>query len=396
MQFYAQGFDFQSLTRVISGAGCLERLPDCIRQVSGTRVLIVSDPGIVAAGHVARAQTLLDKAGIAHWLYDAVRENPDTDDVNHCVALAREAKIDVLVGLGGGSSLDTAKGCNFIYTNGGEMRDYWGHGKATQPMLPLIAVPTTAGTGSECQSYALISDAVTHQKMACGDAKNAARVALLDPELTLTQPRQVTIDTALDAIVHAVECAVTTRRTPISLLYAREAFKLLNSNFLRVLAAPEDLEARAAMQLGAAFSGMAIENSMLGAAHGMANPLTAMFNVVHGRAVGVMLPHVVRFNAEDPVAASLYYALCLHAGLIEPAATAQQAAYLLQGRLAELLLHSEMPCSIAAWGVTSESIEALAEMATKQWTAQFNPRPVEKSQFAALYQQALASTAMAP
>lgn len=393
MQFYAKGFDFNPLTHVISGVGCLERLPECVRAVGGSRVLLVSDAGIVAAGHVARAQKLLDDAGITHWLFDNVHENPTTEDVERCVAVARSAEIDVLVGLGGGSSLDTAKGCNFIYTNGGEMKDYWGHGKASKPMLPLIAVPTTAGTGSECQSYALISDAQTHQKMACGDAKNAARFALLDPELTLTQPRQVTIDTALDALVHAVECAVTTRRTPMSLLYAREAFRLLNQHFEQVLATPEDLEARAAMQLGAAYAGMAIENSMLGAAHGMANPLTAKFDVVHGRAVGVMLPHVVQFNAQDEIAAQLYLELAIHAGLVGPTASPEQAATRLAERLQAILRVAEMPLSIGEWGITLEAIDDLAEMATKQWTAQFNPRPVHKADFVLLYQQALAQTA---
>src|SRR5207244_13592387 len=126
-------------------------------------------------------------------------------DVEACLEVAHSAGIDAIVGLGGGSSIDTAKGCNFLLTNGGRMQDYWGVGKATRPMLPLIAVPTTAGTGSECQSYALIADEETHQKMACGDPKASARVALLDPTLTVSQPRSVTACTGMDALVHAVE-----------------------------------------------------------------------------------------------------------------------------------------------------------------------------------------------
>src|SRR5262249_59132799 len=131
--------------------------------------------------------------------------------VDKCVEVARAAGADTIVGLGGGSSMDTAKGSNFILTNGGQIKDYWGIGKAKLPMLPLIAIPTTGGTGSECQSFALITDEQTHQKMACGDPKAAARVAILDPALTVSQPTRVTACSGIDAVAHAVETAVTSK-----------------------------------------------------------------------------------------------------------------------------------------------------------------------------------------
>ena len=143
-----------------------------------------------------------------------MHENPSTDDIAAGVEVARQFQPDLLVGLGGGSSMDCAKGINFLYTNGGQMKDYWGVGKAQQPMLPMIAVPTTAGTGSEAQSFALISDAQTHVKMACGDKKAACRVAILDPRLTLTQPPRVTALTGIDALAHALETLVTNKWTP--------------------------------------------------------------------------------------------------------------------------------------------------------------------------------------
>src|SRR5207247_5413533 len=146
------------------------------------------------------------------------------------------------------------------------MQDYWGVGKASRPMLPLIAIPTTAGTGSECQSFALIADEHTHQKMACGDPKAAARVAILDPALTVSQPPRVTACTGIDAIAHAVETAVTKKRNPLSLMYSHEAFKLTLGSFERVLSHPLDLEPRGRMLLGSALAGTAIEHSMLGAA----------------------------------------------------------------------------------------------------------------------------------
>src|SRR5690606_15767745 len=153
-------------------------------------------------------------------LFDRADENPTTRTIDHCLEIARPAGVDLIVGLGGGSAMDTAKGCNFILTNGGKIQDYWGAGKATRPMLPFIAIPTTAGTGSECQSYALIADEQTHAKMACGDPKAAPKVAILDPLLTLSQPRRVTACTGIDAITHAVESAVTRKRNALSLIYA--------------------------------------------------------------------------------------------------------------------------------------------------------------------------------
>src|SRR6187402_2507086 len=290
-------FDFQPRTRIVFGPDKIESLGELASEIGGRRALLVSDPGVITAGHANRGIASLVKAGIETHLFGAVHENPNTDDVDAGVKLARRHDIQLLVGLGGGSAMDCAKGINFILTNGGEVKDYWGVGKALKPMLPMIAVPTTAGTGSETQSFALISDAKTHVKMACGDKKASCRIAVLDPELTVSQPPRVTALTGIDAVSHALETFVTSRRNPVSLAFSRESWRLLAGNFARVLENPEDLAARGSMLLGASFAGLAIENSMLGAAHALANPLTAAFDVPHGQAVGVMLPHVIRFNA---------------------------------------------------------------------------------------------------
>jgi alcohol dehydrogenase len=309
--------------------------------------------------------------------------------VEECLALARQAGVDFIVGLGGGSSMDTAKGTNFLLTNGGRMQDYWGVGKASRPMLPLIAIPTTAGTGSECQSAALIADEVTHQKMACLDHKAAARVAILDPVLTLSQPPAVTAHTGVDAIAHAVETMVTRKRTPLSQMYSREAFRLCANAFPEVLASPRNLEARGNMLLGAAFAGMAIENSMLGAAHSAANPLTARFNVVHGEAVGLMLPSVVEFNAGDPVLRELYHELVIAAGWSFPGDDSRASARFLIQRLKELMTQAGLVHSLADLGIHGDQVSALAEEAARQWTAQFNPVPAGAPEFTALFQQVL-------
>ncbi|MFN0079793.1 MAG: iron-containing alcohol dehydrogenase [Prosthecobacter sp.] len=367
-------FDHQPRTRLIYGNGTLARVGELARDLGGTRALVVSDPGILKAGYVVKAVGFLVGAGLQARVFGEVRENPSTEDVDRCVAVARDFKADLIIGLGGGSSMDTAKGCNFILTNGGRMHDYWGVGKATKPMLPLIAIPTTSGTGSECQSFALISDAETHVKMACGDSKAAAKVAILDPELTLSQPQRVTVCTGIDALSHALETAVTNKRNAFSSLYSREAFRLCHSGFSRVLRDPQDIEARGLMLLGAACAGTAIENSMLGAAHSCANPLTAKFNVVHGEAVGVMLPHVIRFNSQLPEIAAVY------------------ESYFdgdLADRVSELLWEARMPRQISEYGVKEEHLRDLAEMAAKQWTAQFNPRVPSVEDFVELYRAAL-------
>lgn len=367
-------FDHQPRTRIVFGNGVLSRIGELAGGLGCRRVIVVTDGGIAKAGHAGRAVKALNDVGLEAVLFDQVHENPSTVDVDNCVSVAREFNADLIVGLGGGSSMDTAKGCNFILTNGGRMHDYWGIGKATKPMLPMIAVPTTAGTGSECQSFALISDAETHAKMACGDPKAAPAIALLDPELTVSMPHSVTVLTGIDAIAHAVETSVTKKRNAISIMYSREAFRLLIEGFERVLRNSKDVEARGFMLLGAALAGTAIENSMLGAAHSCANPLTANFHIVHGHAVGMMLPHVIRFNSAL-VDAALEYRDLFDGDLA--------------ARITTLLGEAGLPTALRDCGVTSEVIPQLAAEAATQWTAQFNPREVSVQDFAELYEAAI-------
>lgn len=382
-------FDSAPRTRLVFGRGVLGRLGELARELGSTRALLVTDPGLAAAGHAGRAIKSLEGAGVQVFLYAEVRENPSVSDVGRCLELARPAGIELIVGLGGGSAMDTAKGVNFILTNGGEIRDYWGVGKARLPMLPLIAIPTTAGTGSECQSAALIADDLTHQKMACLDPKAAARIALLDPELTVTQPARVTAVTGVDALAHAAETAVTTRRNAMSSMFSRESFHRLTRAFPRVLATPGDLAARGEMSLGSAFAGLAIENSMLGAAHSAANPLTAHFGVVHGAAVGLMLPHVIRFNASDPGARLAYAELASAAEIACVSDGLDAAVAALVARLEALLNLAGIPRSLGAAGVEPGHISSLADEASRQWTAGFNPVWAGADEFRDLFAAAL-------
>ena len=381
-------FDHQPRTRIVFGVDSVERVGELAGELALRKVLLVTDPGIVKAGHAERVAQTLSNAGLAVSVFADVEENPTTRCVAECVEAARKAGVEGFIALGGGSAMDTAKGCNFILTNGGRMQDYWGVAKATKPMLPLIAIPTTAGTGSECQSFALIADEKTHEKMACGDPRAAAKIAILDPGLTLSQPRRVTACTGIDAIAHVVETAVTTKRTAYSLMCAHEGFKLTVPNLPRVFANPNDLEARGRMQLGAAFAGMAIENSMLGAAHAAANPLTAHYGIIHGQAVGMMLPHVVRFNGKDLDALKAYAELASAPEIACVSDGHEAALNALVSWLERLLDIAEMPRSLAQCGVERSMIPTMADEAAKQWTATFNPRAIAARDFVKLYEAA--------
>lgn len=367
-------FDFQPRTRVVFGAGTIARLGELARDLDFKQTLLVADRGLVSSGHVDEALAPLRAAGVEAVGFHDFEANPDSTMLEAGRHFAASLKIDSIIGLGGGSSLDCAKGINFLLTNGGQIEDYAGYGKASQALLPMIGIPTTSGTGSEAQSYALISDAQSHIKMACGDPKAAFRIALLDPLLTLSQPARITATAGYDAIAHAIETYVTKSRTPYSAMFSREAWQLLEKNYERVLLQPEDIEARAAMQLGAYFAGVAIENSMLGATHACANPLTARYGTAHGEAIAMLLPSVVRWNGS--VAADRYsdlLSLCSRDN-----GKAGDPAEQLARRLEELAAAGGLGTKLSANGISANDLGALASQAAQQWTGSFNPRPFDQ------------------
>lgn len=368
-----------SAVPLLFGPGALDQLPHHATTL-GTRILLVSDPGLVRAGHVDHAAYLLHAAGLTLAVFTDVAPNPTTVCVEKGLAIAQAFQPDLLVALGGGSAIDSAKAINFLYTSGGRMQDYWGVNKATKPMLPMIDIPTTTGTGSEAQCAALITDPATHQKMACLDKKVLARLAILDPLLAATQPRSVAAATGIDALAHAVETAACIKRTDTSRALSQAAWQLLSTSFEAALILPHAATvnrqaAIANMLLGAHFAGCAIENAMLGAAHAAANPLTALFGTPHGHAVGLMLPHVVRFNSQH---ANPYRDLDPN-----PAHLAQT--------LDEFLRLAKLPRTLRELSSpppAKSQLPALAALAEKQWTAQFNPIPLTRPHFLALYESA--------
>jgi alcohol dehydrogenase len=377
-------FEFEPRTRIVFGRGAIQRTGQLAKPLHFERTLLVADPGLVKAGHVATLTKALEADGITVLPYHAFGENPDSAMFEAGCRFAEPLRVDSIIALGGGSSVDCAKGINFILTNGGSIGYYRGYGKARTPLLPMIGIPTTAGTGSEAQSYAVISDATTHVKMACGDPSAAMRVAILDPELTLTAPAHVTAMAGFDAIAHAVETAVTMRRTPLSDTFSHRAWHLLSEAFDRVLLNPADIEARSAMQIGAHFAGLAIEQSMLGAAHACANPLTARYNLSHGLALAILLPHVVRWNAN---AARERYAALL--GSPRRRARDEDAPETLARRLEDLARAGKLAMTLSDSGIEESAIPELAAEAAAQWTGTFNPRPFDAEGATEIYRAAL-------
>jgi alcohol dehydrogenase len=371
-------FDFHARTRVVFGPGTFARLGMLARDLGFARTLLVADTGVLQAGYVAAAMRSLEAAGVDTVPFHDFGQNPDSAMVEAGRAFAAPLTIDSIIGLGGGSSLDCAKGINFLLTNGGAMVDYRGYGKASTPLLPMIGVPTTAGAGSEAQSYAVISEAATHTKMACGDPSAAMKIALLDPELTATAPRRVTAMAGYDAIAHAVETWVSTRRTPFSDTFSERAWSLLSGAFERVLERPDDMEARSSMLVGSHFAGIAIEQSMLGAAHACSNPLTARYDLAHGLALSLLLPHVVRWNA--PIVSDRYASL-LRSRSMEPA---EQLAMILE----RIAAAGGLGGKLRDHGVTVEALPELSDLAAQQWTGAFNPRPFDAEGAMQIYRAA--------
>ncbi|MEM9828315.1 MAG: iron-containing alcohol dehydrogenase [Planctomycetota bacterium] len=393
-------FDFYPRTRLVFGPGTVHSVGEHASQLGLRRLLLVCDPGIMATPHPQTVIESLKAAGITVETFSDFGQNPSTVMVDRGVAAAAAYQPDGLIGLGGGSSMDCCKGINFVFSCGGTMSDYKGIGKATSDLLPLIAIPTTAGTGSEVQSFAIISDPETHVKMACGDKRAAPKVSILDPELTLSQPPQVTRLTAIDAVSHALETYVSKRRNEISKTFSRQAFGLLGSAIETVFIQPDDLAARSAMLLGASLSGLAIENSMLGAAHATANPLTARHDVVHGQAVGLMLPAVIRLNATRfpdayaellrEIEPSTTSAGASDANASSPAASSPLAADRLAWHVSRWVELAGLKTKLVDLGIAEASIDDMVPEALEQWTGTFNPVALDADVVRKLYQESFA------
>lgn len=337
------------------------------------RVALVTDAGLVAAGHAGRTARLAGGV-VATW--DQCETDPTAEAVHRCAdALRRAGPLDALLAVGGGSVIDTAKAANLLLAHEGRsILDFRGH-TAARSAAQLVAVVTTAGTGTEGQCSALISDPRDHAKVACLAPGLAVDVAILDPVLTLTQPARVTAACGLDALTHALETSVTTARTPTSDALSRRAFTTAWRALPAILARPDDLAARGAMLTAAHDAGAAIAHSMLGAAHATGNAWTARHGVTHGFAVARMLPAVMAYNSELAEVRAIYASLADEVGL--------SGAPELIAAVARLV-DATSPALPA-----SPDLDRLVAAAELQWTGRFNPRPVDAAVLRSLFAQAV-------
>jgi alcohol dehydrogenase class IV len=283
-------------TAIEFGAGLIANLADYVKALSGTKVLIVADPGVVQAGVVERLQHPLHAAGIPYALFSDIEADPDIESVERGTALAKSEGCDIVVGVGGGSSLDIAKAVGLMLTNPGHIRDYVGINRVPQRGAPVIAVPTTAGTGSEVTIWSVMTDKKQKLKLSVGSPFNCPTLALCDPELTLSLPPHITAATGMDALTHALESYVNKATHPISEGLSVQAMKMIAKSLRLAVVQGENVQARYEMLLASLIAAMAFNSTRLGLAHALALPLGAHFKIPHGTVNAILLPEVMQFN----------------------------------------------------------------------------------------------------
>ncbi len=287
---------FFSPNKILFGIGSSKEIGKETKALGGTKALIITDPGVVNSGLIDPLRSNLEEAGLKVFLFDRVEPEPTADIVDEGVQYIKETGTDIVIGVGGGSSLDVAKGVSLFASNHGNMLDYCGFDLVPQRGLPKILVPTTAGTGSEVTRVFVVTDQKDNMKKVIYSNYVIADIAIVDPMLTLSMPGKVTADTGMDALVHAIETYVSMNATPFSDLLASQAIRLIAKHLPMAFAKSENLEARYHMSLASLLSGLAFASGGLGAVHALAYPLGTEYHLSHGRTNAVMLPHVMEFN----------------------------------------------------------------------------------------------------
>jgi alcohol dehydrogenase class IV len=289
-------FRYELPTAIEFGRGYVNKLSEHVTKLGGTKVLIVGDPGVLHAGIVQRLEAPLVSAGIPYTTFTEVGMEATIESVDNGTALAKERGCDLVVGVGGGSALDTAKAIGLMLKNPGNIRDYIGIDLVPGPGAPVIAIPTTAGTGSELTRFSVLSDKTAQAKLSVGSMFNCPALALCDPELTITLPPHLTASTGMDALTHALESYVNKATQPISEALSIQAMTLIAKSLRLAVVQGENIEARHDMLLASSIAAMAFNTTRLGLAHALAMPLGAYFKIPHGVVNAILLPEVMKFN----------------------------------------------------------------------------------------------------
>ncbi|WP_294147841.1 iron-containing alcohol dehydrogenase [uncultured Selenomonas sp.] len=378
-------FTFSVPQDVIVGSGSAEKFGEAAKKLGGTHALIISGPHLTKMGHVKHCADLLAAAGIASDAFTETEGNPSTETVAKAAEMYKSCGADFLVAFGGGSPMDVAKAVAVVAKFGGKITDYEGAGTVPGEPVPLIALPTTAGTGSEVTAAAVITDHSRNYKLTVFDAKLIPKAAILDPDFLTTAPAGIAAACGIDAMVHAIEAYISRAASPFSDAMAEKALELIGKNLRRYVANRTDLEAASGMLTGSLFAGIAFSWARLGDVHAMSHPVSAYFDVPHGVANAILLPTVMEFNAlaDDGKYENIYDYIALNPSseYFEP----QDLVELLK----ELNESLGIPACLADVGVKADHFDAMADDAMKSGNIAVNPRTTTKKDILALYQKAL-------
>ena len=374
-------------TEVVSGVGCFEELGKKTRAYGQRALLVCGRSAIRKSGVLDRALSLLADARVMASVYDAVISEPSLDMVKGGVSLARTRRCQAIIGIGGGSAIDAAKAIAGIASLAGSVEEYH-KGRALEgPGLPLIAVPTTAGTGAEVTKNAVLIDVKNRDKHSIRDDSWMARVALVDPSLTVSMPPQITASTGSDALSHAIESFVSIGSMPVTDALAAEAIRLLGKSLLRSYEDGDDLEARSDTLYASLMAGMALASGGLGGVHGMAHPLGCHHHIPHGTICGLLLPYVMEYNSD--YATEKYARVATLMGADTSKMTAQQAADEALRIVWGLLEKMDIPQRLSPLGVSEKEFDLIIERSLPSGSLKRNPRPLGAEDVRAILYQAL-------
>lgn len=367
-----RAFSYHIPTQIEFGNGAIARLPEFVKALGGSRVLVVGDPGVQRVGLIDRVQAILTGASIFNAVYADVESDPATRSVDEGTVHGKANGCDLVVGIGGGSALDTAKAIGLMLVNDGNIKDYVGIGKVPRAGAPVIAVPTTAGTGSELTIWSVLSDKVAKAKISVGSVLNCPAIALLDPELTLSLPPQITAATGMDALTHALESYVNTATQPISEAMSDQAMTLIARSLRKAVADGSDVEARVDMLLASTIAAMAFNSTRLGLVHAFAMPLGAKFGIPHGLVNAIMLPEVMRFNhLANP---RKFARIAEIFGEKTAGLPVEEAAALSVSAIEKLKLDVGITAKLSNFGVTEGRFDEIVDEAMLSGNVPVNPR----------------------
>ena len=378
-------FSFSIPQHVIFGKGSLGKLSEAAKTLGKNKALIISGPHLNRIGMVDKCRAALETAGIESAAFTETEGNPGTETVEKAVEACKCSKADLIVALGGGSPLDVAKAAGILATYGGKITEYEGVGKVPGPIVPVIAIPTTAGTGSEATSFSVITDHSRNYKLSVSSKYLLPSYAILDPELIASVPAGTAAACGVDAMVHALEAYLSLAASPFSDMFALKALWLIGKN-LRAYVANRGNEAAAeAMMMGSLFAGIAFSHARLGDVHAMSHPVSAHFNVAHGIANAILLPVIVEYN--ELADQGKYYDIyrCVAKA---PAPKAAFSSHMLTEELRALNMELGIPSCLKEAGVKTEYFDAMADDAMKSGNISVNPRSTARADVLELYKKA--------